>query len=102
MLDAEGLTTGAISAHVRALQEELLASIGRTSLANAELLNPLDGAPHARFLAFRDPNAQRWYEQLKTANCITDVRGEVLRIGFGIYQDTEDVAMLVSLLEKLQ
>jgi selenocysteine lyase/cysteine desulfurase len=102
MLDEKGLTTAAISGHVKALQQELLGSIGSTPLAAAELLNPLDGAPHARFLAFRDGRAQRWYEQLKAANCITDVRGDVLRIGFGIYQDSEDVAMLVRLLEKLQ
>jgi selenocysteine lyase/cysteine desulfurase len=102
MLDAEGLTTATISAHVKRLQEQLLPAIGSTPLASAELLNPLDGAPHARFLAFRDARAQRWYEQLKAANCITDVRADVLRIGFGIYQDSEDVAMLVNLLEKLQ
>ena len=52
-------------------------------------------APHARFLAFRSPNAQRWYSELMDANCITDVRGDVLRIGFGIYQDEADVDRLV-------
>ena len=54
--------------------------------------------PHARFLAFRSPNAQRWYAELKAQNCITDVRGDVLRIGFGIYQDEGDVDRLVELL----
>ena len=68
---------------------------------NAELLNPLDGAPHARFLAFRSPNAQRWYAHLKAQNCITDVRGDVLRIGFGIYQDEDDVDRMIGLLGAL-
>ena len=54
--------------------------------------------PHARFLAFRSPHAQRWYAALKAQNCITDVRGDVLRIGFGIYQDEGDVDRLVQLL----
>ena len=65
MLQENGLTTARISAHVAALQEQLLAALDDTPLADAELLNPLDGEPHARFLAFRSPNAQRWYEQLK-------------------------------------
>jgi selenocysteine lyase/cysteine desulfurase len=38
---------------------------------------------------------------LKEHNCITDVRGDVLRIGFGIYQDAGDVDRLVGLLEDL-
>ena len=67
----------------------LLGSLAGTALADAELLNPLDGHPHARFLAFRSADAQRWYAALKAQNCITDVRGDVLRIGFGIYQDED-------------
>jgi selenocysteine lyase/cysteine desulfurase len=35
---------------------------------------------------------------LKARNCITDVRGDVLRIGLGIYQDDRDVDRLVALL----
>jgi selenocysteine lyase/cysteine desulfurase len=98
MLAQNGLTTVRISAHCAELQHQLLEAIGRTPLAEAELLNPLDGGRHARFLAFRSRNAQRWYADLKARNCITDVRGEVLRIGFGIYQDEEDVGRLVELL----
>jgi selenocysteine lyase/cysteine desulfurase len=101
MLLENGLTTPRISEHVAALQEQLIGAIAGTALGQAELLNPLDGAPHARFLAFRSPNAQRWYADLKAKNCIIDVRGDVLRIGFGIYQDQEDVARLVALLGTL-
>jgi selenocysteine lyase/cysteine desulfurase len=102
MLAKNGLTTARISAHGEALQQRLLARIGETPLAEAELLNPLNGRPHARFLAFRSPNAQRWYGELKAKNCITDVRGDVLRIGFGIYQDEDDVDRLVQLLGGLK
>jgi selenocysteine lyase/cysteine desulfurase len=98
MLAANGLTTARVSAHVESLQHQLLDTIGATALAGAELLNPLDGKPHARFLAFRSANAQRWYAELKARNVITDVRGDVLRIGFGIYQDEGDVSRLVELL----
>ena len=52
-----------------------------TVLGRAELLNPLDGGPHARFLAFRSPDAQRWQTRFDGRRCVTDVRGDVLRIG---------------------
>jgi selenocysteine lyase/cysteine desulfurase len=98
MLADNGLTTARIAAHVEDLQQGLLDAIGETAFGTAEQLNPLDGEPHARFLAFRSPHAQRWYEELKAQNCITDVRADVLRIGFGIYQDESDVDRLVQLL----
>jgi selenocysteine lyase/cysteine desulfurase len=100
LLDQE-LTTEIISKHVSALQHRFLTCLPDTVLADAELLNPLDEGPHARFLAFRNPSAQRWYEQLMAKNCVTDVRGDVLRIGFAIYQDEEDVDRLLGLLENL-
>jgi selenocysteine lyase/cysteine desulfurase len=102
MLDKNGLTTALISAHVAGLQSQLLEAIDGTALGQAELLNPLNDRPHARFLAFRTPNAQRWYGELKVQNCITDVRGDVLRIGFGIYQDEADVARVGELIERLK
>jgi selenocysteine lyase/cysteine desulfurase len=95
------LTTARISAHIAELQAQLLAGIGPTALAKAELLNPLDGGPHARFLAFRSGDAQRWYQELKAKNCITDVRGDVLRIGFAIYHEDGDVERLGELIAGL-
>jgi len=91
MLAGEGLTTAAISAHVAALQTQLLDSVRGTALATAELINPLDGQPHARFLAFRSPKAASWQAQLMAADCVTDVRGDVLRIGLGLYHDAADI-----------
>lgn len=102
MLADNELTTARISALVADLQRQLLDKLGNTPLADAELLNPLDGGPHARFLAFRGASAQRWYEQLIAQDCITDVRGDVLRIGFGLYQDAGDVDRLAKLLGGLQ
>ena len=102
MLAGNGLTTPRISAHTEQLQRQLLASIHGTPLGSAELLNPLDGRTHARFLAFRHRDAQRWCSELKKRNCITDVRGDVLRIGFGIYQDESDVERLTELLGGLR
>ena len=97
MLEAEGLTTRGISAKVAALQAQLLDVVAGTPLADAELLNPLDGQPHARFLAFRAPSAAAWCEQLSHEGCITDVRGDVLRIGLGLYHDETDIAAFAPL-----
>jgi selenocysteine lyase/cysteine desulfurase len=88
MLKENGLTTARISAHVTALQEQLLDKIASTAFGGAERLNrPGD----ARFLAFRSPEAQRWSAELEAQDCITDVRGDVLRVGLGIYHDESDI-----------
>ena len=101
MLEENGLTTARISTHTAGLQRDFLDRAGATVLGETELLNPLDGRPHARFLAFRTPRAQRWHDELMAANSITDVRGDVLRIGFAIYHDDEDVGRLGELIAGL-
>jgi selenocysteine lyase/cysteine desulfurase len=101
MLAENQLDTARISGHVAALQAQLLNAISGTALGQAELLNPLDGKPHARFLAFRTPRAQRWCAELMAKDCITDVRGDVLRIGLGLYNDAGDVDRFASLAAEL-
>ena len=101
MLKENGSSTARISAKVAALQSRLLDAVGASALSEAELLNPLDGQPHARFLAFRSPNAQRWSAELMATGCVTDVRSDVLRIGFGLYHDEEDVDALAVLAARL-
>ena len=92
MLAGEGYDTAAISGHVAALQAQLIDALDGTALAGAELLNPLDGGAHARFLAFRDPRAAAWQQTLLARDIVTDVRGDVIRIGLGLYHDAEDIA----------
>jgi selenocysteine lyase/cysteine desulfurase len=98
MLGENGLTSERISAHVEQLQEGFLAN---NPLSRLDLLNPLDGSPHARFLAFRGADAPAIYKTLMDRNAVTDVRGDVLRIGFGLYQDEEDVDRLAAMLGRL-
>jgi len=98
MLAGNGLSTAAISAHVERLMHRLVERLDRTALGRAERLNePGD----ARFLALRSPAAQRWCSELKARNCIADVRGDVLRIGLGIYHDDADVDRFAELAESL-
>jgi selenocysteine lyase/cysteine desulfurase len=103
MLRDNGLNTLGISRHVASLQERLLDSLHRTPLGEAELLNPVDrdNGAHARFLAFRDSRAEAWQAALQARNCVTDLRGDVIRIGFALYHDETDVERLSELLRIL-
>ena len=101
MLADNGLPTARISAHVARLQGQFLDAIAGSALGRAELLNPLRDGPHARFLAFRDPAAAAWRQALAAQDCVTDVRGDVLRIGFGLYHDEADVERLAALTSEL-
>ncbi len=98
MLDAEGITTASVSAHVVKLQRQFVEANG---LPGFELLNPLGDGAHARFLAYRGPSAPSLHAALEARNVITDVRGDVLRIGFGIYQDAQDVDQLADILREI-
>ncbi len=91
MLAREGLTTAAVNAHLSPLRDMLLAEVARTPLAGAELLNRPGAGPQARFLALSSPKAEAWKQALAEAGVTVDVRGEVLRIGLGLYHDGEDI-----------
>jgi len=101
MIAENGLTTGRISAHVDALQRLLVERLEGTALGSAELLNPLDHKPHARFLAFRSPQAQSWCAELDALGCIVDVRGDVLRVGLGLYHEESDIERFAALAAEL-
>lgn len=100
MLDETGLATADISAHAHRLMARFQAAAqsgeaGR--LDGATLINPLTGdARRARFLAFRHDGAPAWRARLLDAGAITDVRDDVIRFGFGLYQDEEDVERLIA------
>lgn len=97
MLTERGLTTAAISAHVTALQQQF---VTEAKMPGFTLLNPLSEGARARFLAYRGSGAASFQQQLAAHNVVTDVRGDVLRIGFGLYQDEEDVDRLVRIVAR--
>ncbi len=101
MLADEGLTTAAISAHIAILRDRAIAGLGATPLGQAELLNPPGNGSQARFLALRHPRAQAWKKLLEMEEVITDVRGDVLRIGIGLYHDPRDIDRLLEALAQL-
>lgn len=104
MLDEAGLATVDVSAHAHALMAQFQTAVaggeaGR--LAAAELLNPLTGeARRARFLAFRHTDAPAWKARLLEAGVVTDVRDDVIRFGFGLYQDRDDVERLIAICKR--
>lgn len=95
MLKGEGLSTAGISEQVRHLKQRLAAALENTPLGEADLLDPPDGP--ARFLALRHARAAEWQAALMAQHCITDVRGDVLRIGLGLYHDEADVDRVAEL-----
>ena len=101
-LAAQGLTTARISEHVARLKVRLMDGLAGTPLAAAELLNPPTAGPTARFLALRHSSAAAWQAALLERNVVTDVRGDVLRIGLGLYHDEQDVDRLVEVAGRLR
>ena len=91
MLARERIDNATTNAHVATLQAQAIEALHATPFGEAELLNPLDGKAHARFLAYRHDEAANWCAALKAKDCITDVRGDVIRIGLGLYHDAEDI-----------
>ncbi len=88
MLEAEGLTTAAIAAHVGGLMRKLVAA---EPLKDAVVLNPPGEGPQARFLALRHEKASAWKQALAEKGVVVDVRDDVLRIGLSVYHDEADL-----------
>jgi len=105
MLDEAGLTTAAVAEHARGHMrrfQDAVAAGEAGRLADAELINPVSNeAARARFLAFRHPDAQAWRARLLEANVVTDVRDDILRFGFGLYQDEADVGRLIEVCKRV-
>ncbi|MBI2261433.1 MAG: aminotransferase class V-fold PLP-dependent enzyme [Caulobacterales bacterium] len=104
MLGEADLTTADIAAHARALMkrfQDAVAAGAAGRLAGADLINPVAGeAARARFLAFRHEDAQTWRAKLLEADVVTDVRDDVIRFGFGLYQDEADVDRLIEVCKR--
>ena len=99
-----GVTVGVIHEHVLALQKLFLNEVeaGRAGSLSLSALRP--GAARrmrGHFLTFERPDAAALHDALREAKVMTDVRGDRIRFGFGIYQDSEDVEELCGRLRGL-
>jgi selenocysteine lyase/cysteine desulfurase len=96
-----GLTVAGVHAHVQKLQERFLAGLETAApraLPAATLVTPRDLRRQGHFLTFRFPEAPGLFDALRAKGVETDLRGDRIRFGFGLYHDAEDVdALLVRL-----
>ena len=89
LMEAESITPAVVHGHVDDLQRQFIA----TSSVPGELI-PAQESARGNFLTFRTQKAPSFYRELHDRKVIVDHRGDRLRIGFGIYQDGDDVARL--------
>jgi len=105
VLAANDLTTDRVADYARGLQARFQSAIEAGlagPLAEASRLNPVEGeAGRARFLALRSDQAAAWKSALQAQQIITDVRDDVIRFGFSLYQDEDDVERLINACAKL-
>lgn len=104
MLEAEGLTTAAVAAHVAGLRDLLLAKIAAGEagpLRDATVVNPPGDGPSARFVALRHGSALAWKTALAERGVVVDVRDDVLRVGLSAYHDEGDVAAFCEVCREL-
>lgn len=96
-LDGIGLGVERIHARAHAMQHaimERLAPAGIDGFRPADLLVPLDDPGRGNFLAFDTPRAPALHDMLRASGIVTDVRGSVLRMGFGLYHDPGDAGAI--------
>lgn len=101
MLQQERLGVDKIHTHVQNLQRQFMAGIANTALGKP-LFEPADSRAQAHFLTFVTPQAAVWYNILLKNNIVSDVRGDRLRLGFGLYHNQQDIAKLLEKLANLK
>jgi len=93
-----GLDAAAIHAHAMDLQQMFIAGISERPVGLFDPANLVVAAhekSRGNFLTFEHPDAAQWQARLKAANIVVDVRDTRLRVGFGLYHNTGDVARLL-------
>ncbi len=93
-LAREQLTTAAISDHCNNLKARFIAA---EPFPQLQLISGAD----ARFLALQGAAAPAIHEALTAQGVVTDLRGDVLRIGFALYHDDADVDALLHIIREL-
>ena len=95
-LAEEGVGPRAIHDHALELQARFLSG---EALPGA--LTPGPELERGNFLTFETEDARDVYQRLHHRGVITDYRGNRLRIGFGVYQDNDDVDRLIEVMREI-
>jgi len=83
-------------AFIDAMDAAALPGFGRDALVVPGAKAARKNDDRGNFLAYRSPHAARWQASLAAGGVVTDVRGDVLRLGFGLYHDLADVPGMVA------
>jgi selenocysteine lyase/cysteine desulfurase len=59
-------------------------------------------SPRAHFLSFRSQSARNTVNELREQGVVVDARGDLVRIGFGLYHDVSDVNFLVAAIREME
>lgn len=105
MLRDEGLDVDDLHRHSIALQARFMEHVARGDagpLRTSDVFPAVEESPvtiegrarRGNFLTFRRDDAQGLHDELKAKRVITDVRGDRLRFGFGLYHTAADVDRL--------
>jgi kynureninase len=100
-LEAQGLHAAAIHGHAMALARRFLGGLPVAGFARDQLVADPDIAETGNFLTFRRADAAAVNQRMHAADIVADVRGDRLRIGFGLYQTADDIDRLLDRLAGL-
>lgn len=103
-LAGRNLTPADIHDHAHDLQRRFvngLPAVRNAVLTPDRLVVPTSDPRRGNFLTFESPEAAQIQARLGAANIVTDVRGNRLRVGFGLYQTEDDVDRLLDRLASL-
>ncbi len=96
-LEQAGVDAGEVHARAAALQAAFIdQAAALPGLGRENLVAPADSPDRGNFLAYRSALAPAWQASLAAGGIVTDVRGDVLRVGFGLYHDVADVPDMVA------
>jgi selenocysteine lyase/cysteine desulfurase len=99
-LDTGGLSVGEMRDYTHDLQRQFVEDLDlKARVDPRRLVTPMVQSARGRFLTFQTPDAQAIQKDLAARNILTDARGDRLRIGFGIYHDTDDIEKLLHALK---
>lgn len=98
MLAAQNIDVPIIHDHILQLQDDFLKAANTEALGT--LITPVNTKQRGHFLTFETEKAHGIHTGLLEHNVITDVRGNRLRFGFGLYHDIADIKALADKLAK--
>jgi kynureninase len=100
-LEERELDAAAVHSHAMALARHFLAQLPVAGFSREQLVADPDVVETGNFLTFRRADAASVNSLMHQAGIVADVRGDRLRIGFGLYQTADDVDRLAHRLKGL-